>query len=126
LQWTLPVNPGYKHSNRAAREAIIASESAVDATTYKVRSAVETQWFELLANQASVNTFQAYVDSSVQVVNAYAEQFKIGRRSLLDVLNAENELFTARTNAMTASTDATLSAWRLLSLRGYLADYLEL
>jgi adhesin transport system outer membrane protein len=91
-----------------------------------VRSAVETQWFELLANQASVNTFQAYVDSSVQVVNAYAEQFKIGRRSLLDVLNAENELFTARTNAMTASTDATLSAWRLLSLRGYLADYLEL
>ena len=126
LQWTLPINPGFKHSNRAAREAIIASESAVDATTYKVRAAVETQWFELLANQASVNTFQAYVDSSAQVVNAYAEQFKIGRRSLLDVLNAENELFTAKTNALTATTDASLSAWRLLSLRGYLADYLEL
>ncbi len=126
LQWTLPVNPGYKHSNRAAREALIASESAVDATTYKVRSAVETQWFELLANQASLSTFQVYVDSSAQVVTAYGEQFKIGRRSLLDVLNAENELFTARTNAMTASTDATLSAWRLLSLRGYLTDFLEL
>ena len=95
-------------------------------TTYKVRTAVETQWFELLANQASVNIFQSYVDSSVQVVNAYAEQFKIGRRSLLDVLNAENELFTARTNAMTANTDAALSAWRLLSLRGYLTDFLEL
>ena len=62
----------------------------------------------------------------MQVVNAYAEQFKIGRRSLLDVLNAENELFTARTNAMTANTDAALSAWRLLSLRGYLTDFLEL
>jgi adhesin transport system outer membrane protein len=126
LQWALPANPGFKHSNRAAREAIIASESAVDTTTYKVRTAVETQWFELLANQASVNIFQSYVDSSVQVVNAYAEQFKIGRRSLLDVLNAENELFTARTNAMTANTDAALSAWRLLSLRGYLTDFLEL
>ncbi len=126
LQWALPANPGFKHSNRAAREAIIASESAVDATTYKVRTAVETQWYELLANQASVNIFQSYVDSSVQVVNAYAEQFKIGRRSLLDVLNAENELFTARTNAMTANTDASLSAWRLLSLRGYLTDFLEL
>ena len=108
LQWTLPVNPGFKHSERAAREAIVASESAVDATTYKVRSAVETQWFELLANQASISTFQVYVDSSAQVVSAYGEQFKIGRRSLLDVLNAENELFTARTNAMTASTDATV------------------
>ena len=126
LQWTLPVNPGFKHSNRAAREAIIASESAVDATTYKVRSAVETQWFELLANQASLTTYQTYVESSEQVVGAYSEQFKIGRRSLLDVLNAENELFTARTNAMTASTDASLSAWRLLSLRGFLIDYLEL
>ncbi|NBO40825.1 MAG: hypothetical protein EBU92_04675 [Betaproteobacteria bacterium] len=126
LQWVLPLNPGYKYSNRAAREAIQASESAVDSTTYKVRTAVESQWFELLANQASLETFQAYVESSQQVVAAYSEQFKIGRRSLLDVLNAENELFTARTNAMTAISDTSLTSWRLLSLRGYLADYLEL
>jgi adhesin transport system outer membrane protein len=66
------------------------------------------------------------VESAEQVVSAYSEQFKIGRRSLLDVLNAENELFTARTNATTARTDASLSAWRLLSLRGMLAQYLEL
>jgi adhesin transport system outer membrane protein len=126
LQWVLPINPGFRHGNRAAREAVQASESAVDSTTYKVRTAVETQWFELLANQSSLDTFQVYVQSSEQVVNAYSEQFKIGRRSLLDVLNAENELFTARTNAMTASSDTSLSAWRLLSLRGYLADFLEL
>ena len=126
LQWVLPINPGYKHGNRAAREAVLASESAVDSTTYKVKTAVETQWFELLANQSSVDTFNVYVQSSEQVVNAYSEQFKIGRRSLLDVLNAENELFTARTNVLTAISDTSLSAWRLLSLRGYLADYLEL
>ena len=126
LQWALPVNPGFKYGNRAAREAIVASESAVDATVDKVKSAVETQWYELLANQSSLTTYESYVESAEQVVAAYSEQFKIGRRSLLDVLNAENELFTARTNVTTARTDASLSAWRLLSLRGLLADYLEL
>jgi adhesin transport system outer membrane protein len=126
LQWTLPLNPGFKYSNRAAREAILASESAVDSTVDKVKAAVETQWYELLANQSSLSTYESYVESAEQVVSAYSEQFKIGRRSLLDVLNAENELFTARTNATTARTDASLSAWRLLSLRGMLAQYLEL
>jgi len=124
LQWMLPFNPGYKYGNRAAREAINASESAVDATTYRIRAAVEAQWYEMLANQNSLISFEEYVISSETVVKSYSEQFKIGRRSLLDVLNAENEAFTAKTNYVSVQTDLTLSSWRLLGLRGLLPQEL--
>lgn len=120
LQWMLPFNPGYKYGNRAAREAINASESAVDSTIYRIRAAVEAQWYEMLANQNSLISFEEYVISSETVVKSYSEQFKIGRRSLLDVLNAENEAFTAKTNYVSVQTDLTLSSWRLLGLRGLL------
>ena len=120
LQWMLPFNPGYKYGNRAAREAINASESAVDSTIYRIRAAVEGQWYELLANQNSLISFEEYVSSSENVVKSYSEQFKIGRRSLLDVLNAENEAFTAKTNYVSVQTDLTLASWRLLGLRGLL------
>jgi adhesin transport system outer membrane protein len=103
-----------------------AAESSVDSTVYRLRAAVETQWYELLANQASLNAFGSYVSSAEQVVKSYAEQFKIGRRSLLDVLNAENELFTARSNVMTTQTDLSLASWRLLSQRGLMAQELGL
>lgn len=126
LQWNLPFNPGFKYGNKAAREAIYASESAVDATIYKIRAAVETQWYELLANQNSLNSYEEYQASTESVVNSYAEQFKIGKRSLLDVLNAENEAFTAKTNIINTQSDLTLSAWRLLGLRGMLMEELGL
>ena len=124
LQWMLPFNPGYKYGNRAAREAINASESAVDSTIYRIRAAVEAQWYEMLANQNSLISFEEYVISSETVVKSYSEQFKIGRRSLLDVLNAENEAFTAKTNYVSVQTDLTLSSWRLLGLRGLLPQEL--
>ena len=126
FQWNLPFNPGFRHGNKAAREAVYASESAVDATIYKIRAAVETQWYELLANQNSLNSYEEYESSTASVVKSYAEQFKIGRRSLLDVLNAENEAFTAKTNIINTQSDLTLSAWRLLGLRGMLAQELGL
>ena len=126
LQWMLPVNPGYKYGNRAAREAINASESAVDSTIFRIRAAVESQWYELLANQNSLNSFEDYVTSSQSVVKSYGEQFKIGRKSLLDVLNADNEAFSAKTHYLSVQTDVTLSAWRLLGLRGLLSQELGL
>ena len=124
LQWALPFNPGFGHAERAALEARRVAEAGVDTTVLKIRSSVEAQWYELLANQASHSSYLTYVSSADQVVNAYAEQFKIGRRSLLDVLNAENELFTARSNALNAQTDSAVAAWRLLSLRGVMTQAL--
>lgn len=124
LQWNWDAS--VRHAKQAATAAISSADESVDAQVYKLRAAVESQWYELQAAQASLSSFKTYEEQSQEVVRAYAEQFRIGRRSLLDVLNAENELFTAKSNALTTAVDVSLASWRLLSLRGSLADELGL
>ena len=58
------------------------------------------------------------------MVETSRQQFRIGRRNLLDVLNAENELFTARSNHLAAEVDQIKAAWRLVGLQGQLASVL--
>jgi adhesin transport system outer membrane protein len=73
-----------------------------------------------------LGSYTDYVQHAEAMVDASRKQFKIGRRSLLDVLNAENELFTARSNKLTAELDQIKSAWRLVGLQGQLAVVLGL
>jgi adhesin transport system outer membrane protein len=51
-------------------------------------------------------------------VRAYKDQFALDRRTLLDVLDAQNELFVSRTNAINAEFLEMFSVFRLLALRG--------
>ena len=51
-------------------------------------------------------------------LNAYNEQFLIGQRTLLDVLDSENELFNSSTQAETAKSNVLIGAWRMLALSG--------
>ena len=124
VQWNFSVAD--RHSIAAALEAVRAAQEAVNTQTLRLRSAVQTQWFEYKAAQASLTSYQDYAAQAVEVARSTAEQFRIGRRSLLEVLNAENELFTARSNAATTQIDIQLAQWRLSSLRGVLGQELGL
>lgn len=50
--------------------------------------------------------------------DAYAQQFDIGERSLLDLLDAENELFIARSNFVTAQFTELFAVYRVLAATG--------
>ena len=126
LDWTLPLNPGRSYANRAAEEGVIGANHARESMSVKLKASVEAQWYTSLASQHYLKAFEQYVSSAEQAVQGYREQFKIGRRSLLDVLNAENELFTARTNVASAQQDIALSSWILLGLRGLASQELGL
>ncbi len=47
-------------------------------------------------NTATKNFLSDHVDSASETVIAYEKQYRIGKRTLLDLLNTENELFEAR------------------------------
>ena len=126
VDWLLPAGPSAVYANRAAQEAEITARHALDVLEQQIKAGVETQWYELLAALSARQTFKQYVYSAEEVVKAYNEQFRIGRRSLLDVLNAENELFTARSNSESAQWDAVAASWRLLALRGFVREELGL
>lgn len=49
---------------------------------------------------------------------AYQEQFLLGTRSLLDVLDSENELYNSASQAETARGNILVGAYRMCALAG--------
>lgn len=58
--------------------------------------------------------------------DAYRDQFNVGQRTLLDLLDTENELLVARRSNVNADTDLTLSYLRTYAGMGTLLEYLGL
>ncbi len=64
--------------------------------------------------------------STAKARQAYQQQFDIGQRSLLDLLDTENELYQARRALSNAEYDLQLSAVRTLAAAGTLLTTLKL
>jgi adhesin transport system outer membrane protein len=125
-EWAVPAGRAYGHGVQAASEGEVATRYAYEKARDELQLRVSTAWFDFLAHSQSLGSYTDYVNHAEAMVDANRKQFKIGRRSLLDVLNAENELFTARSNKLTSELDQIKSAWRLIGLQGQLAVVLGL
>ncbi|MCK5071080.1 MAG: hypothetical protein KAR01_11075, partial [Desulfocapsa sp.] len=55
-------------------------------------------------------------------LDAYKKQFYMAKRSLLDVLDAENELFQSAGLLVTGQINELIAAGRILALGGVLLD----
>ena len=58
--------------------------------------------------------------------DAYRDQFNVGQRTLLDLLDTENELLSARRAAINADMDLSLAYLRTFAGMGTLLEFLEL
>lgn len=124
--WTLPAGSAYGHAVQAASEGEVATRYAYEKARDELQLRVSRAWFDFLAHSQSLGSYTDYANHAEALVDVSRKQFKIGRRSLLDVLNAENELFTARSNKVSSELDQIKSAWRLIGLQGQLAVVLGL
>ncbi len=73
---------------------------------------------QLLMQQEDV--LQVNVDSAVITDDGYRKQFKIGRRTLLDVLDAKIEVYRARQNFLNTRYDRVVAQYRLANAMGIL------
>ncbi len=79
--------------------------------------------FEMLGLQKNYIKQHIITAKDTQVV--YKQQFDIGQRSLLDLLDTENELFQARQDYLDAEFNELSARYRLLNATGQLLDSLR-
>jgi outer membrane protein, adhesin transport system len=80
----------------------------------------------LLTARARLDALRDGVDAQRATRDIYAQQFDLGQRGLLDLLDAENELFIDRTNLITASLTETFAIYRVLAVIGVMLDTLDI
>lgn len=89
-------------------------------TQRQVKDEVELAWRGRQVLERQKGVLQTSVDAASAAERGYIRQYDLGRRTLLDVLNAKVELYLARRNYLQASYDELIASYRLLNATGQL------
>jgi adhesin transport system outer membrane protein len=103
----------FKHRHQQTKE-----ERATAAR--QIENDVRETWASMVSAGERAKEFANQAAANGEVVRAYKDQFNLDRRTLLDVLDAQNELFVSRSNTINAEFLEIFSVFRLLALKGQL------
>ncbi len=79
---------------------------------------VESTWTQYLSAQKQFDFYTEAVSHNRKTRAGYEEQFVMGQRGLLDVLDAESELFNSSTQAATARANVLITVYTMKALAG--------
>lgn len=75
-------------------------------------------WEDLLSARARIVSFEQQIRASEMALAGVEEEAKVGARTVLDVLDAEQELFDGRVSLVRAQRDEMVAAFQLKSALG--------
>ena len=81
---------------------------------------MELSWNAYRTAQQQLEYLKIHVDASEQALTAYRKQFNIGQRTLLDLLDQENEVFQANINYQNGANELMFAGYRVLAGTGKL------
>lgn len=121
-QLTVPIYDGGQAyaSTRQAKETAGQRRLESDSIRDQVRAFVITSWGQLEAARAQIIASQAQVDAAETALNGVREEARVGQRTTLDVLNAQQELLEARVNLITAQRDRVVASYLVVQAMGRL------
>lgn len=120
VRWNIFNSGADLAERRAASARIRQSRQVMYDFLDELKLDIESTWTNYQAAQEQYSHYSKAVEYSKYTRSAYVEQFQIGRRSILDVLDTENELFNSSTQAETARGNILVGAYRLSALSGNL------
>ncbi|HEO1454612.1 TPA: TolC family outer membrane protein [Legionella pneumophila] len=117
-----------------------ADAARIRETAYQVQEAYETKnrtllelketirlaWNAYVASALRIQPLKQHVTASRKTRTAYQDEFKVGKRTLLDLLDSQNEYYQSQIELARAENDEILSRYRILNGMGCLLKYLNL
>ena len=94
-------------------------------TNRQVEAAVRLAYNAFATARDRLPSLERYVRSSDTTRGAYASQFDIGQRTLLDLLDSENEYFSARSTYTNGKFIEMVARYRILNAMGLLLSTLD-
>ncbi|MGA2895142.1 MAG: TolC family outer membrane protein [Xanthobacteraceae bacterium] len=120
---TVPIYQGGAEYSaiRQSKETLGQQRLNLDVTRDQARATVVQSWGQLDAAKAQIEATTAQVNAAEIALNGVREEARVGQRTTLDVLNAQQELVNARVALVTAQHDRVVASYTLLAAVGGLA-----
>jgi outer membrane protein len=105
---------------RQAKHTHVSRLQEIEQARSEVQSQVVAAWSQLQAARAQLESDQASVDANRIALAGVREEERVGQRTLLDVLNAEQELLNSEVNLVTTKRNLVVASYAVLSAVGRL------
>lgn len=103
------------------------ARSGLHQTVAEIGLGVGTAWANLAVARASIEASDRQIRAAQTAFDGVREEARLGARTTLDVLDAEQDLLVARTNRLSAEATRVIQVYTLLSSMGLLTvDHLGL
>jgi outer membrane protein len=106
---------------RQSKETLGQQRLNLDLVRTQTRQQVVQAWGQNEAAKAQVQAANSQVYSSEVALNGVREEARVGQRTTLDVLNAQQALVNARVTLVTAQHDRVVASYSVLSASGRLS-----
>jgi outer membrane protein len=106
---------------RQSKESLAQQRLNLDQVRDQARATVAQGWGQLVATKSQVASAQAQVTASEIALNGVREEARVGQRTTLDVLNAQQALVNARIALVTAQHDRVVASYTVLNAVGRLS-----
>jgi outer membrane protein len=112
---------------RQAKEQLDTARLQTDANRDQVRARVTSYWGQLDAARASVVAAKAQIDAAELTLTGVQEEWRVGQKTNVDVLDAQTAVVNAKSTLATAERNRLVASFALLAAVGRLdATHLKL
>jgi outer membrane protein len=103
---------------RQAKQSFGQSQNQIDAAVRSVEQTTTDSWQNMEAAQGQVESFTSQIQANEIAYKGVVEEQKVGTRTFLDVLNAQQELFQSQVELVNAQRDQAVNAFGVKSAIG--------
>jgi outer membrane protein len=128
-QLTIPFyQAGFESSQiRESYQSAAQSRMLVSESLRAVEADVVSAWQGLATSRAEIAAFTEEVNANTVALEGTEREAQVGERTVLDILDAEQELFQSQINLAVAERDEVVASYTLQATLGRLtAEYLRL
>jgi outer membrane protein len=105
---------------RSARQTVVENRQNLEAERRAAIETVTREWETLVTARAAIEAFRSQVTASEIALDGVRREAAVGSRTVLDVLDAEQELLDSRVNLVGAQRDQIVAIYGVKSASGAL------
>jgi TolC family type I secretion outer membrane protein len=105
---------------RAAKQSVIEQRRLVDQANRDAVEAATQSWNNLETARAAIVSFRKQVEANAVALEGVQREAEVGSRTVLDVLDAEQELLDSEVSLVRSQRDEIVAAYDLLAAQGRL------
>ncbi|MEP1208253.1 MAG: TolC family outer membrane protein [Rhizobiaceae bacterium] len=124
LRWKLIDGGVRRQRTEELTEREFVKVSEYDAAVRQVGEEIEIAWSKIVEGGRQIAAKRRQLAETGKVVSSYRKEYEANKRSLLDVLDAENSRFAVEFDLSNANSIRLFSGYELLAQTGSLLPYL--